>query len=161
MRIEPLTREHDFSHFDCGDPSLNTYLKSFALQARSRGLGRTFVAVEEGSNVVLGYYTRLPNSVVGDLIPESKSRNSVPVMLFGRLAVVRERQRDGIGKLLLRHFFEAAIAFAEEEACFAITLDALNQEAKNWYLQWGFKECLDDPFHLYLPMKTVRKAKLI
>ncbi len=121
-------------------------------------LGRTFVAVEEGSNVVLGYYTRLPSSVVGEVIPGSRSKNKVPVMLLGRLAITRDRQRGGLGKMLLRHFFEAAIKLEEEESCFAVTLDALNQEAKDWYLQWGFKECLDDPFHLFLPMKTVIKA---
>lgn len=122
------------------------------------GLGRTFVAVEENSNEVVGYYTRLPNSVAGEQIPESKSKNSVPVMLLGRIGVTNNMKRRGVGKILLRHFMASAIALAENEACFAITLDALNQDAKDWYMQFGFKECTDNPFHLYLPMKMVRKA---
>lgn len=156
MQIEPLTALHDYSRFDCGNPDLNKYLE-FALQARAMNLGRSFVAVEEGSNVVLGYYTRLPNSVSGEILPSSRSRVSVPVMLLAKLAVRKELKRQGIGKKLLRHCLEAAIVLSEAESCNAVTLDAKDQEAKDYYLQYGFKELLDNPFHLYLPMKIVRK----
>ncbi len=160
MRIEPLTKDHELSEFDCGEESLNKYLKRFALQARSMGLARTFVAIEDNGNKVLGYYTRLPSSVVGESIPEARSRNPVPVMLLGKLAVTNGLQRGGIGKQLLKHFLESVVAHAENEACFAVTVDALDQQANDYYAQFGFKEFQDEPLSLYLPMKIVRKLKL-
>ena len=159
MRIEPLTKDHDLSEFDCGEASLNKFLKEFALQARSKGLSRTFVAIDDESNAILGYYTRLPNSVSGESIPESRSRNSVPVMLLAKLAVANHLQRGGVGKKLLKHFLESVIAHAENEACFAVTVDALDERAKAYYAQFGFKEFQDTPLSLYLPMKTVRKLR--
>jgi predicted N-acetyltransferase YhbS len=156
VRIEALNDHHDHSRFTCGKESLDKYLK-FALQARRMGFGRTFVATEDDSNVVLGYYTRALNSVAGDLIPRSLSKNAVPVMLLAKFAVSNNLQRQGVGKKLLKHFLEAAIGFSENEACFAVIVDALDQEAKDYYLQFGFIETLDDNFRLYLPMKTVRK----
>jgi N-acetylglutamate synthase and related acetyltransferases len=160
VRIEPLTKDHDSSNFDCGEDSLNKYLKTFALQARSMGLSRTFVAIEDNSNKILGYYTRLPSSVLGESIPEARSRNPVPVMLLGKLAVTNGLQRGGVGKRLLKHFLESVIAHAENEACFAVTVDALDQRAKEYYAQFGFKEFQDTSLSLYLPMKIVRKLTL-
>jgi predicted N-acetyltransferase YhbS len=115
------------------------------------------VVVEENSNVVLGYYTRLPNSVGGESIPAAKTRNSVPVFLLAKAAVNQGLQRQGVGKMLLKHFLESAISHAENEACFAVIVDALDDDAKGYYLQFGFKECADDPMRLYMPMKTVKK----
>jgi len=78
-------------------------------------------------------------------------------MLLARFAVIGALQRQGVGKTLLRHFLEGTIAHAENEACFAITVDALNDDVKAYYMQFGFKECTEEPMRLYLPMKTVRK----
>jgi predicted N-acetyltransferase YhbS len=155
VRIEPLTEEHDFSQFDCGKESLNKYLK-FAFQARRMGLSRTFVAVEDNDTVV-GYYTRVPNSVKGEALPSSGSKNPVPVMLLAKFAVDANQQRAGIGKMLLKHFLQSVIDYAENEACFAIIVDALDEDAKEYYVQFGFKETPDKPMRLFLPMKTVRK----
>lgn len=37
----------------------------------------------------------------------------------------------------------------------AVALDALTENAKNFYLRFGFREMLNDQFHLYLPIGTV------
>jgi hypothetical protein len=36
-------------------------------------------------------------------------------------------------------------------------VDALNEQVKNFYLHYGFRELLDDPLHLFLPLSTARK----
>ena len=61
--IEPLTKKHRRQDFDCGEESLNTFLKNFARQNDERGLGKTFVAVRPGEMQILGYYTISSGSV--------------------------------------------------------------------------------------------------
>jgi ribosomal protein S18 acetylase RimI-like enzyme len=123
-------------------------------------LASTFVCVEDESNVVSGYYTRVMNSISAESIGKPGGvKRPVPVMLLAQFAVASNAQRQGIGKKLLRHFFERVIQLTEEgEACFGVILDALNQPAKEYYLEYGFKECSDNPSRLYLPLKLVKKA---
>jgi prepilin-type N-terminal cleavage/methylation domain-containing protein len=39
----------------------------------------------------------------------------------------------------------------------ALVLDALDDTARDWYLGLGFRELLDSPHHLFLPMQTTRE----
>jgi hypothetical protein len=45
---------------------------------------------------------------------------------------------------------------AERIGVFAVDLFSKDDEAKRFYLKYGFIPLQDDPFHLYLPMATVR-----
>ncbi len=60
--IEALAKWRLKEDFDCGKPALTNYLRTIASQHQKKGLGRTYVAIEEGSNVVLGYYYAAANS---------------------------------------------------------------------------------------------------
>ena len=42
--ISPLNAEHRRDNFDCGERSLNDYLKRYGRQNARRGIGRTYVA---------------------------------------------------------------------------------------------------------------------
>ena len=54
--VEPLGKKHQRQNFDCGEESLNLFLKNYARQNSERGLGKTFVAVLPGKTGVCGYY---------------------------------------------------------------------------------------------------------
>jgi hypothetical protein len=41
-----------------------------------------------------------------------------------------------------------------------ISVVALSEKAKAFYLKYGFKEMLNDPFHLYITLKDVKKFGL-
>ncbi|HEX8264839.1 MAG TPA: hypothetical protein VF596_05405 [Pyrinomonadaceae bacterium] len=41
-----------------------------------------------------------------------------------------------------------------------ITIFASSKKAKAFYLKYGFKEMLNDPFHLYITLKDVKKFGL-
>lgn len=45
---------------------------------------------------------------------------------------------------------------AERIGVFAVDLVSKDDDAKRFYLKYGFIPLQDDPFHLYLPMATVR-----
>lgn len=159
--IEPLKKEHQRSDFDCGIESLNLFLKNFARQNDGKGLSRTFVAVRPGDGIVLGYYSVSSGSISYEQVPVNLPRYPVPTAHIGRLAVDSRSQGVGLGEYLLIDALRRIISVADELGIFAIELHAINQSAKSFYTRFGFTELKDDPYHVYLPVKTVKKLGLI
>ena len=57
----PLTPEHDLSAFDCGEPTLNDWLRNRALKNECR-FSRTYVVCED--NRVVAYFCIAAGAVV-------------------------------------------------------------------------------------------------
>jgi len=163
LLIERLSSAHDRSLFDCGEPSLNTYLRQYALQNDKKGLGRTFVALEPGNPRIYGYYTLSTGAVTFDKVPQNLPRYPVPVAHLGRLAVDLSLRGTGarLGETLLLDALRRAVGISEQIGLYAVEVWALNASARDFYLKYGFAALLDDENHLYLPMKSVRKLKLL
>lgn len=155
-----LTKNHNRENFDCGEESLNEFLKKFARQNDKRGLGKTFVLVEEGQSEVLGYYTLSSGAVTFEQIPENLPRYPIPVAHLGRLAVSVKVKGLGLGGVLLIDALKRIAKVADELGIYAVEVYALNEAARNFYLKYGFISLSDDKFHLYLPMKTIQKLDL-
>jgi RimJ/RimL family protein N-acetyltransferase len=49
---------------------------------------------------------------------------------------------------------------ADSVGIYAVTVHALNERARRFYQRYGFTPLEDDPLHLYLPMKTIRKLRI-
>ena len=158
--IEPLTTAHDRSLFDCGEASLNVFLKQFARQNDARGLGRTYVAGLPDETRILGYYTLSSGSIAVEQMPEKLPRYPVPVAHLGRLAVDLEARRDGLGSLLLIDALRRVTKVAEQLGIYAVEVYALTDEARNFYLRYGFTELLDDQLHMYLSIKNIRRLEI-
>jgi ribosomal protein S18 acetylase RimI-like enzyme len=159
--IELLNTSHNRESFDCGESTLNDFLKRFARQNDEKGLGRTFVAVAADNPAVKGYYTLSNGAVKFDNVPEKLPRYPIPVAHLGRLAVDVSARGQGLGEYLLLDALSRIADVAGQIGIYAVEVYALNEQAKSFYLKYGFRPLLDDPLHLYLPMKTVRKLKLI
>jgi GNAT superfamily N-acetyltransferase len=162
IRIERLQKSHDREDFDCGEPSLNRFLQTVARQHDERNLGRTFVAVEEGDAKILAYYTLATGRVSFENLPDTRKlpHMPIPVVLLGRLAVDNRQKGRGLGKLLLLHALWRTQQIAREAGVFAVEVDAINEAAVEFYRRYGFTPLLDDPRHLYLPMKDVEALGL-
>jgi ribosomal protein S18 acetylase RimI-like enzyme len=93
-------------------------------------------------------------------VPEKLPNHPIPVALIGRLAVDNGASGRGVGETLLIHALRSAQQASEIVRLYAVVVDALNQQAKNFYLKYGFNEISDDHLHLYLPMKTIKQLKL-
>ncbi len=160
-RIERLSPSHNRTAFCCGKPALDEFLRRFATQYDKRDLGRTYVAVLPGQTDVQGYYTLATGSVAFASFPEEVScklpRHPLPVAHLGRLAVDRNAQGKGLGEQLLLDAARRCFQSAEQIGIYAIEVHALDEEARRFYLKYGFTPLADDPLHLYLPMKIVRK----
>jgi len=105
LKIEPLRRDHNRSDFDCGNEPLNQYIKNIARQHLSKGISRTFVIIDENfQNVILGFYTLTACEIHAGKLPRKYAKKYPPVIpaaKLARIAVAKERQRQGIGALMM------------------------------------------------------------
>jgi GNAT superfamily N-acetyltransferase len=164
--IERLAAPHDRTHFDCGKPPLSQWLREQAGQFERKSLARTYVAVREGQTAVLGYYALSACQVSFEELPSRRSRKlprrmAMPAILLGRLAVDRTVQGLGLGNALLVDALRRVEGTAEEIGVLAVVVDAIDEEARRFYLSRGFENLVAGPIRrLFLPVETVRAMGL-
>ena len=111
------------------------------------------------SKVVVGYYSVSMDKIEFQSLPEQYRRGlpryPVPAMLIGKLAVDRSMQGRGLGKEMLIDAFGKAVRLSSQVGVFAVTVDAFNEQAKKFYLKYGFIPFEDNPLSLFIPMSTV------
>ncbi|MGR8998234.1 MAG: GNAT family N-acetyltransferase [Gammaproteobacteria bacterium] len=153
----PITPQHDVSGFNCGDPSLDHWLKKRALKNQSSGASRCFVVCND--NKVVGYYCLSAGAISHESSPKSMRRNMpdpLPVILLGRLAIDRQFHNQGIGQALLRDAMLRAVNVAKDTGVFAILVHALSEPAKQFYLSRGFVQSPIQPMTLMMTLETIR-----
>ena len=158
--IELLQKHHTRADFDCGEESLNAFIKQFARQNSEKGLGRTFVAVLPGNSRVYGYYTIASGAVRFDMLPDKLPRYPIPVVLLGRLAVDGIAKGQKLGEGLLLDALKRAVNIADQLGIYAVEVYALSESARTFYQKYGFVELSDDRLHLHLPLKTIKDLEL-
>jgi len=162
---EPLGAHHDRAGFDCGEASLNEFLKQRARQNAERNLGVTHIAVAApGDAAILGYYTLLVRSVEHESFASAKKLppGEIGVALLARLAVSQSAQGQGVGTQMLLRAITQTERAARDLGIHALVVHALSERAKNWYmgLGFGFELLTDDPLHLCLSISKIRQLGL-
>lgn len=157
FRVERLNAVHDRTAFDCGSPSLNTYLATQASQDEKRRVASCFIAVEISTLNVAGYYTLSAASVnLGDLPAEIARKlpryPTVPAIRLGRLAVANAWKGQGLGAALLWDAMERATKV--EIGAFALLVDAIDEGAAQFCARHGFIAFADQPLLLFRPLKS-------
>ena len=79
----------------------------------------------------------------------------IPVIVLGRLAVHRAEQRQRLGSLLLRDAALRTYQVAQAAGIAGILVHAISEDAKRFYLRWGFVECPSNAFTLVARMKDL------
>jgi len=158
--ITPLCKQHDRKSFDCGEPSLNEYFNCYASQDIRRRVNRVFVASPpDAPRQVFGYYSLSAGSLDSTAIPEAFRRRlpryPVPVVLLGRLAVAESRQGMGLGSIMLADALQRIALASQVMAVYAVIVDALNDQAAEFYRQFGFISLPSQPLKLFLPMDSI------
>lgn len=139
---EHLTADHDIADFDSGEPSLDNWLKRHALANEGLGASRTYVVCAEGGRVA-GFYALATGAVMREHAPRAIARrmpDPIPVMLLARLAVDRNLQRGGIGSGLLKSAVLQTLSVASIAGVRAMLIHALSDDAKRFYMRYGFVE---------------------
>jgi GNAT superfamily N-acetyltransferase len=160
LRIEPLRSHHDRALFTCGVESLDRYLKTQASQDVRRKANGVFILVESTEpDRILGYYTLCATSLAQGEVPES-ARQHVPryplvsATLIGRLAVLQQRQRSGLGAMLLADALRRAFQTADTVGSSMIVVDAIDERAAAFYVGHGFVR-LPESMRLVLPTRLI------
>ena len=163
-KIELLCRAHYREGFDCGSEPLNAYFRQTARQHTERGISRTFVLVDESAHEpkpVLGFFTLNLCQIRADQLPPELARKlprDVAGIKLGRLAVAADRQRQGLGKLLLVAAMTRVIEVFETVGGIGLFVDAKDEAARAYYERFGFLPLPDNALQLFLPLQTLRKA---
>jgi GNAT superfamily N-acetyltransferase len=159
----PLTKHHDRTAFDCGEPNLNIYLSRYARQNHDSGGAKCFLATSsEMPARILGFYTLSPASIEFNRTPaltkKGLARYDVPVFRLGRLAVDRSVQGRGLGGALLLRAADRCMRAAREVGGVALLIDAKNERVAQWYQTYGAVALVDTPLSLVLPFAIAADA---
>jgi GNAT superfamily N-acetyltransferase len=155
---EKLRADHNLSGFECGEPSLDDWLRRRAPQNEKRGASRTYV-VCAGQQV--GYYALAVGAVAHAHAPGRVRRNMpdpVPVMVIGRLAVHKDYQGKKIGPSLLRDAVLRTLQAADIAGIRAILVHAISERARQFYEECGFIASPMDPMTLMITVSEAVKA---
>lgn len=158
--ISPLSKSHDRKSFNCGERSLNEYLQQYASQDIKRRINKVFVlSPPDTPQKVIGYYSLSAGSLDANDLPEKLRRRlpryPVPVVLLGKLAIAESHQNQGLGSILLADALQRVALASQVMAVYALVIDALNEQAAEFYRQFGFITLPSHPLKLFLPMDTV------
>lgn len=157
---EVLNSSHNRNDFCCGKEILDIYFKTQATQDIKRKLSACFVLTGKPAAIVKGYYTLSNSSIPIDFIPEQiqkklpKSYKNIPATLLGRLAVDLRYQGKGAGQILLIDALKRCNDISKTIGSFAVIVDPLDQNAEEFYLNYGFIK-LPDSGKMFLPIKTI------
>lgn len=158
----PLDPKLDKKNFSCGKDLLDNYFRKQASRDVKRKLSVCFVLIDRESSNIAGYYTLSSNSISNNLIPDSfrkklpRSYSSIPTILIGRLAIDKNFQGKGIGKVLLIDALKRCFDTSDTIGAFAVIVDPLDIEAERFYEKYGFIK-LPDSGKMFLPMKTIKE----
>jgi GNAT superfamily N-acetyltransferase len=159
---EAITRKHDRAAFDCGDAALNEFLLRYARQSHDQGAAKTFLAIDDASKAILGFYSLAPASVAYDRTPNvarrGLARHDVPGFRLARIAVHRGVQGQGLGGQLLLAAGRRCLAVAAEVGGTILIIDAKSDRAAAWYATYGAVPLLDAERTLVLPLATLEAA---
>lgn len=149
---QPLDTTHQLTAFDCGEPSLDEWLRRRALTNHLSGAGRTFV-VTDLDGVVHGYYALAAGALSHEMATSAVRRNMpdpVPVMVLARLAVDRRVQGGRVGAALLQDAVLRSQGVARNAGVRALLVHALHERARQFYAHYGFQSSPIHPMTLML-----------
>lgn len=159
---------HDRSTFDCGESELNHFIQTQAAKHMEIGISRTMllpgsIPLPNGKYPIFAFYTIAPSSIKREHLPKILAKKlphyPVPVFLLAQLAVHRQYQEKGLGKITLTKALEYLWGINYQMRAFAIVVDCLNEKAKSFYLKYGFEVMYhyNGKIRMFIPMKVVSK----
>ncbi len=156
---EKLLPAHDLTRFDCGEPSLDDWLRRRAARNESGGASRTYIVCR--GETVAGYYSLAVGAVAHAGSSGRVKRNMpdpIPVMILARLAVDTEFQGRGIGVAMLRDAVLRTLQAAEIAGIRALLVHAISERAMHFYESNGFRPSPLDPMTLMITLEEAGRT---
>ena len=158
LRLEALAVSDDVLGFDCGDTGLDDYLVTRAYEERRAG--KTRVAARDGR--VVAFFSLKASSVSPSpdtQVPATgKGPRDIPAILLPRLAVDASEQGHGLGEAMLVRALDRCLQASSTMFARAVVASAPTDEARAFFVKYGFEPSPTDPQHLVLRMKDIRKS---
>lgn len=159
---EPLGPGHLLAGFDCGVGSLNLWLERHARSAVGVGSARTYVLTDDEQGRLVGYHALTVASIAHrdatDQAAKGMPKHPIPAVLLARLAVDESVQGRGIGAFLLQDAMARALAVSEEAGVRLLLVHAVDENARRFYLHFGFGPSPTDEMNLQMVIKDIRAS---
>lgn len=155
---QPLSSDHSFDDFSCGEAILDEWLKRRALANQTSGASRTFVVADRDGRVY-GYYAMAAGVISHQMATGGVRRNMpdpIPVMVLARLAIDLRAQGIQLGGALLQDAVYRAVTVSQHTGVRALLVHALNERAKSFYEHYGFQSSPVDPMVLMLRLNAAK-----
>lgn len=159
--VELLDKRHNRSAFDCGKEVLNNYLKYQARQDMKRKLSACFVLPANNQNLIRGYYTLSNNSIPLSSFPDGIRKKlpvsyvSIPTTLLGRLAIDKDHQGIGLGKVLLIDALKWSYELSASIGSYAVFVDPIDIDTEGFYEKHDFIR-LPGSGKMFIPVTTLK-----
>lgn len=160
IRIEPLRADHGTEGFSCGNAALDDWFRRTARQHLRKGISRTYVAIDDETGHLLGFYSLTVGEAESGTFPAAAAKGlprKLPIALLGRLAVSSSMQGRGIGGMLLVDALQRIVGVATQVGIAAILVDAKDRKAAEFYRHHGFEKLPDAPNKLVLLVRTAAR----
>lgn len=153
MEVAQLARSHKRSQFSSGQPLVDAWFKTKALQNQAKHLSVTKVLLDRG-NRIAGYYTLASGQVAFDELPadvtKSLPKRTLPIAVLAWMGVEREYQGRRLGARLLSQALRDCYYASNTFPFVAVVLDCIDDAAKRFYKKWDFSEVPGHPYRLFL-----------
>jgi len=157
--IQRLADHHDRAAFSSGNASLDSYLVQGAGQDARRRVAAVYIACEEDTGAVCGYYTLSASDLETTDLPEAIRKRlprypRLPAVLLGRLATDFRWRGIGLGAALLYD----ALRRCHRHNAFGVMFIVVDPfpEARGFYAHHQFR-AIPDQERMYFPMTEVAK----
>lgn len=153
-----LSTEHDVSQFCSGNETLDNWLIKRALKNQDNGASKTFVITNDDSKVI-GYYALATGSIEQAMTSGNFSRqmpDPIPVIILARLAIDQKYQGNKLGAALLKDTIQRTLVVADNVGVRGLLVHAISDDAKKFYLKYGFIESPMETMTLMISIKNLR-----
>ncbi len=115
------------------------------------------------NGVLVGYYTLLAYSIRLGELPEAIAKKLpryplLPATLLGRLAISSSCRGQHLGGFLLMDALHRSWKNTSQVASVGVVVDALDENARAFYLRHEFRSLRDHPDKLFIAMATIENA---
>lgn len=138
---EPLTAAHGLDGFQSGEPVLDDWLKSRALDNMALGASRTFVITRANTAEVIGFYALAMGQVLHQDVTGAMRCNmprAIPAVILARLAVDHRAQGQGLGAALLQDAVTRSLRAITKVSARLLIVHAISPAAEAFYERHGF-----------------------
>lgn len=166
LAIEMINDEFDYDigEFDCGEETLNTFLKDHLKRQHDGQILKGYVLVTKAQKPkLLGYYTLSGSCFERKMLPSKTQQRKIPYqnapsITLGRLAIDKSIQGQGWGELLVTHAMNVVWDASKAVGIYGLFVEALNDKAKRFYTRLDFIQLVGENNNLlFYPTKSIEK----